>query len=44
LGATRTYSITEGVGYRSQDVAGDATFPLFQRKSHGETFKDWDTA
>jgi hypothetical protein len=43
LGATRTYSLTEGIAFRDSDEAGEATFPLFQRKSFGgETFVDAD--
>ena len=44
MGASRSYDVTSGVGFRDTDEAGDETFPLFQRKAYGdEAFrKDWD--
>lgn len=43
LGAARTWSQADSIGYRDHDNAGDATFPIFQRKAFGETFSDQDT-
>lgn len=43
LGAARTYPQTSGVGYRDTDEAGDATFPIFQRKGFGNEFINWDS-
>lgn len=35
LGATRTYSATEGIGSRGTDADGNAVVPLFQRENFG---------
>jgi len=43
LGATRTYDWADSIGFRGQDQSGADTFPIFQRKSFGETFADMDT-
>ena len=43
LGATRTYSLLDGIGFRDTDEAGDETFPIFQRKGFGATWTDWDS-
>lgn len=43
LGAARSNVLTAGLSGRTVDERGNATFPLFQRDSFGETFKDWDS-
>lgn len=43
MGAARPHKPSSMIGYRDTDEAGSETFPLFQRKSHGETFSDWDS-
>ena len=44
LGATRTYDLSSGIGYRDTDEGGDDTFPLFQRDGFGDNSfqKNWD--
>ncbi|MEA1998245.1 MAG: hypothetical protein U9N61_02815 [Euryarchaeota archaeon] len=42
LGAARTTSNAEQIGYRSEDESDDDTFPIFQRKGFGNQFTDWD--
>ena len=43
LGATRSKTLTYGLGYLSQDDGGDDIEPIFQRKWMGQTVRDWDT-
>jgi len=43
LGATRSTSNAEQIGYRGEDEGGDSTFPIFQRSGFGNEFTDWDS-
>lgn len=43
LGASRGSNNKLEIGFRSTDNAGEATFPLFQRKGFGNTDTDWDS-
>lgn len=42
LGATRNYSLTQGLGYLSTDDSGDDIEPIFQREMMRQTIVDWD--
>ena len=42
MGACRNETNIEGIGYRQLDNSGDLVTPLFQRKGHGNTVRDWD--
>ena len=42
LGATRTYSIMDGIAYRDTDNSGAEISPIFQREAFGNVFKEWD--
>lgn len=44
LGATRTYSMADGLECRRVDDAGDDIEPVFQRKMMGNTVVDWDVS
>lgn len=41
IGASRTTNPADQIGYRDVDEAGDATFPINQRKAFGNEFRDW---
>jgi|SaaInl4_150m_RNA_FD_contig_21_1242403_length_1592_multi_7_in_0_out_0_3 hypothetical protein len=43
LGATRTNGDIESISYRDTDESGADTFPIFQRKAFGNSFKNWDS-
>ena len=44
FGEVVTSDIADNIAFRDTDVAGDATFPIYQRKAFGgEHFTDWDT-
>jgi hypothetical protein len=43
LGAARGYTPASGIGYRDTDVAGDETFPIFQRDGFDNVFTNWDS-
>jgi hypothetical protein len=42
LGAARTRHLTDGLECRTEDDAGDAIEPVFQRKMMGNVVVDWD--
>lgn len=41
LGAARSASERNEIGFRDTDEAGDPTAPIFQRKAFGNVFQDW---
>jgi len=43
LGATRDYSLTQGLGYQATDDAGEEIEPIFSRKWMRQDILDWDT-
>lgn len=43
LGATRSRTLTYGLGFRDQDDAGDDIEPVFSRKWMRQQVTDWDT-
>ena len=43
LGATRDRHLTNGLTCRTEDDAGDALEPVFQRKQMGNVVVDWDS-
>ena len=43
LGAERAYDTTSSIAFRDTDESGEAVTPMFQRKSFGDSFKDWDS-
>jgi hypothetical protein len=43
LGATRTKSVTYGLGYCATDDGGDAIEPIFSRGWMDQSVRDWDS-
>jgi len=43
LGATRSKTLTYGLGYQSTDDGGDDLEPIFQRSWMNQDITDWDT-
>jgi hypothetical protein len=41
LGAERSGTPGDQIGYRDSDASGEATFPIFQRRQHGNVFDNW---
>jgi len=44
MGAARTASIIDTIGYSDTDQSGERVYPITQRKGFGNSFDNWDTA
>lgn len=42
MGAARSYSLIDGVGYRDKDINGQSVVPMFQREDFDRTFENSD--